>query len=332
MTPPVRRHVITVAAALGGGLLFVYAIRDVGWSEVAAGIRRVGWGLLPILGLAGLRFVLRAEAWRSCMPRHVRIPFRQALAAYLAGDAIGNVTPLGLIASEPTKVFLVRHRLATREAASSLAIDMFVYSTSVAAVIGIGLIALLFTVALPGVWREAILAALAALVAGVAVAWRMLGGTWAPERGERPRWRARLAVLRESVLAFSAGAPRQLWRVFLLHLGFHAAAFLEVYIALQWLLVEAAPTLAQALVFTALDRLVIVAFKFVPFRIGVDEASSGGVADLLGWPSAVGVTLAILKKVRSLVWTAVGLLLIAAHPAQAGPAADPRGTEPARRT
>src|SRR5687768_4929924 len=140
-----RRYAVAVAAALGGAVLFAYAIRDVGWTEVAAGIRRVGWGLLPILGIAGARFVLRAEAWRRCMAADVRIPLRQALTAYLAGDAIGNITPLGLIASEPTKVFLTRHRLATRQAASSLALDVFVYSTSVVAMITIGLIALLVT-------------------------------------------------------------------------------------------------------------------------------------------------------------------------------------------
>jgi hypothetical protein len=125
----------------------------------------------------------------------------------------------------------------------------------------------------------------------------------------------------------------------LLHTAFHLLAFVEVYITLRWLLADASggvpgpgPTAAQALILTALDRLVIIAFKFVPFRIGVDEASSGGMAAVLGWPPAVGVALAIVKKVRSLAWTAIGLVLIARHPAQAGPASGLPGSEPARRT
>lgn len=330
MTPRVRRLTIAVTAALGGAVLFAYAVRDVGWAEVAAGIRRVGWGLVPILLLAGLRFVLRAEAWRRCMPPHLRIPFRQALTAYLAGDAIGNVTPLGLIASEPTKVFLTRHRLATREAASSLAIDVFVYSTTVVVMIAAGLAAVVATVPLPGGWPQALALGILMLAGGVVVAWRLLGGTWSEARGARPRWRARLSALRESILAFSAGQPARLRATFLLHAGFHACAFLEVFLTLGWLL-GAPPTLAQALIFTALDRVVIVAFKFVPFRIGVDEASSGGAALLLGWPPAIGVALAIVKKVRSLAWTGVGLLLIAAHPAHA-PAEDRRGIARAHQT
>jgi hypothetical protein len=320
MRPRARRHILAAAAATGGIVLFAYAIRNVGWPDVAAGIRRVGWGLVPILALSGFRFVLRAECWRRCMAPDARIPLAQAFTAYLAGDAIGSVTPLGLIASEPTKVFLTRHRLATREAASSLALDLFLYSVSVVAVIGVGLVALLAAVPLPIGWREAIVVAVLALAAGVAMAFRLVGGTWAADRGPRPEWRARLAGLRQSVLAFSAGHPARLWRVFLLHLGFHTLAFLEVFLTLRWIVGDV--SVAQALVFSALDRLVIVAFKFVPFRIGVDEASSGGLAMLLGWGAAAGVTLAIVKKVRSLAWTGVGLLLIAAHPARGAPATD----------
>jgi hypothetical protein len=335
MTPRVRRRVVTVVSALGGAFLFAYAVRGVGWSEVAAGIGRVGWGLIPILSLGGVRFVLRAEAWRRCMPPEGRIPFHQALTAYLAGDAIGNVTPLGLIASEPTKLFLIRHQLATRPAAASLAIDVFVYSASVVVMIALGLVAVLASVQLAAAWRAAIVVALILLAAGAGVGWRLLDGTWTPARGARPQWRARLASLRESVRAFSEGRSGRLQPVLMLHGAFHACAFAEVYLALLLLLPPAAgsgPTMAEAFIFTALDRLVIVIFKFVPFRIGVDEASSGGVAVLLGWPAATGVALAVVKKVRNLVWTGVGLLLIAGHPAQATPAADPHETGPARRT
>jgi hypothetical protein len=343
-----QRLLAGIIAAVAGALLFTYAIRDVGWAPVAAGIRRVGWGLTAILALAGIRFVLRAEAWRRCMAPDVRIPLRQAWMAYLAGDAIGNITPLGLVASEPTKVFLTRHRLATRQAASSLALDVFIYSMSVVAMITIGLIALVATLPLPGGWREGLVAGGLLLAAGAAVAWRLVGGTWDAAKGPRPAWRARLASLRESVLAFSAGHPGRLWGVFLLHALFHLCAFLEVYVTLWWLLpgspegaaavsagrvsAGGGPTLAQALIFSALDRVIIVLFKFVPFRIGVDEASSGGMAALLGWGTATGVTLAILKKVRSLAWTGVGLLLIASHPARGAPAADPPGSVRVHRT
>lgn len=317
-----RHPLFVLAAALAGAVLFTYAIRNVGWANVLSGINRVGWGLVPILALAGLRFLLRAAAWRLCMPPHAQFTLGQAFAAFLSGDAVGNVTPLGLLASEPTKLFLIRHRLATREAASSLAVDFVIYSMSAVTMIAVGATVLLVTVPLSLGLREILIGVLLALGLAIAGAFRVLGGTWKAERGERPPWRARLASLRDSVLAFSAGHPTRLWRIFGLDLLFQAVAVTEVFLTLRWLLPEP-PTVAEAIMFSALDRAIIISFKFIPFRLGIDEMFSGGMATLLGWPNLTGVTLALIKKVRSIAWVGVGLILIAAHPSQGAPGTDP---------
>jgi len=78
--------------------------------------------------------------------------------------------------------------------------------------------------------------------------------------------------------------------------------------------------------FSALDRAVIIAFKFIPFRLGIDETATGGMAGLLGWHPSTGVALAVIKKVRSIAWVGVGLILIAAHPSPAAPESDPPET------
>jgi hypothetical protein len=324
-----RRLIVPIAAALVGGLLFTLAIRSVGWTAVLSGINRVGWGLVPILALAGLRFVLRAAAWRLCMPPHARLTLGQAFAAFLSGDAVGNVTPLGLLASEPTKFFLVRHRLATREAASSLAVDFVIYSMSAVTMIVVGLIVLLATKPLSLGWREIAIASLLVLIVVVFGVWRLAAGTWKFDRGPRPGWRARLASFRESVLEFVASHPERLWRVFLLDLVFQAVAVLEVFLTLRWLLPEA-PTITEAVMFSALDRAVIIAFKYVPLRLGIDELFGGGMAGFLWGLPAIGVTLALIKKVRSIFWIGVGLILIAAHPSRGGPEMDPPGNGSAR--
>ena len=317
-----RRLFVPVAAALVGLVLFSYAIRSVGWSTILDGIGRVGWGMVPILALAGLRFVLRAAAWRLCTPPHARLTLPQAFAAFLSGDSVGNVTPLGLFASEPTKLFLIRHRLATREAASSLAADFVIYSTSAVTMIVVGLTLLLVTQPLSLGVREIVAAVLVVLAGVIYALWRLVGGTWKSDSGPRPPWRARLAAIRDSVLAFAATHPERLWRVFLLDLTFQTVAVMEVFLTLSWLLPEP-PSLVEAVMFSALDRAVIIAFKFVPFRLGIDEFTAGGMAGFLWGLPAIGVTLALIKKVRSIFWVGVGLVLIAAHPSQGAPGTDP---------
>jgi glycosyltransferase 2 family protein len=288
--------------------------------------------LVPILLIAGLRFVLRAAAWRLCTPAGTRLPLGRAFMVFLAGDAIGNITPLGLIASEPTKVFLVRHHLATRESVTSLALDNLVYSSSVIAMVIIGAVVMLQNVSMPFAWREWGVAALAALVLlGIAGARIVRRGFGWNARTDSPI-RQRLAQLRASMLEFSAGQPTRLWRALAVDMTFHALAVFEVYLTLRWLLGSSAPTFTEALLFEVLNRVVTVAFKFVPLRVGVDEAVSGAFAPLLAVSSTAGVALAVIRKVRNLFWMGIGLALIAVHHAQGAPATDRRETVPAHRT
>lgn len=333
MSPRRRQHVLFVTAALGGFLLFAWAARRAGISEIVDGIRRVGWGLVPILALGGLRFVLRAEAWRLCAPRGRRLSFRQAFTAFLSGDAVGNVTPLGLLASEPTKVFLTRHHLATRESVSTLAVDNLIYVCSVVTVIASAGILMLVTVPMPFAWREWGWVSLVVLLAAAIAAARAVRGRSGLGQLMPAAWRERLAAARASVLEFSSGRPLRLWRVFALDMAFHAVAVVEAYLALRWLLGTASPSLREALLFEALNRVITVVFKFVPFRVGVDEASSGALAPLLGINPVVGVSLAVVRKVRNLFWAAIGMAFIAFHyHVQGVPATDPRESASVRRT
>jgi len=313
---PGLRAVVTSVAALAGAALFVYAVRRAGTAEILDGVRRVGWGLVVVLAFAGLRFAIRAECWRACLPPATSLSRPRAFSAFLAGDAVGSVTPLGLLASEPTKVLLTRHHLATREALSSLALENLIYAGSVVVMVGAGVAVLLATVSLPRPWFATVAIGLVALVAAPFVVIRLMRGTWDEQRGARPRWRQRLASLREDVHRFSDGHPRRLGRVFALDLAFHGLAVAEVFLTLVWVLGDRSPTLIQAVAFEALNRVVTVAFKFVPFRVGVDELSSGALASVLTINPAAGVTLAVVRKVRNLVWAGVGLVLVAAHPAR----------------
>ena len=330
---------LTLAGALGGLVLFTYAVRRAGVGEIVDGVGRVGWGLVPILLIAGLRFVLRAEAWRLCTPAGARLPLLRALMVFLAGDAIGNVTPLGLIASEPTKVFLIRHHLATRESVTSLALDNVVYIGSIILIVAVGVVVMLANVPLSFEWREwsiAILAALALVsVVGIRVFRNGLGWGAGAESKDLVRsatLRHTIATLRASMLEFSAGHPMRLWRALIVDMGFHGLAVFEAYLTLRWLLGSRAPTFTEALLFEVLNRVVTVVFKFVPFRVGVDEAASGAFAPLLAVSSTAGVALAVIRKVRNLFWSGIGLALIAAYHGQAAPATDRRETVPAHRT
>ena len=326
-----RQRVLAVVAALGGAVLLAYAVRRAGVDQIVESARRLGWGFLAILGLAGARLFLRACAWRLCTPSRARLSVGRAFSAFVAGDAVGNLTPLGMAASEPTKAFLVRHRLATNESIASLAIDNLVYAASIATMLMMGLVVALASVPLPIEGRDVSIGVLVALVVGAAVTMRLLRGTWSPEGGPRPPWRESLSRVRQSVVAFWSASPTRVVQAFAFDMAFHVLAVYEIFLTLGWLF-GGRPTMTQALVFEVLNRAVTVAFKFIPFRVGVDEALNGALAPVMGLHPAAGVTLALVRKVRNLAWTGVGLLLIAAAPARVAPGSDPQGSAPVRRT
>src|SRR5687768_9886908 len=76
----------------------------------------------------------RAGAWRGCI-QDGRLRFRDAFSAVLAGDTAGNLTPLGVFASEPTKILMTRAQLSTVTSIASVAIENAFYTASVLGVL-----------------------------------------------------------------------------------------------------------------------------------------------------------------------------------------------------
>src|SRR5438105_12597346 len=138
-----------VVTALGGLALLVWVVMKAGPAEIAADVRQVGWGLALIVALGGLRFLLRAVAWRLCLDPPHRLHLKDAFAAVICGDAIGNLTPLGPLVGEPAKAAFVRGRVALTPALTALAIENVLYTLSAAAMIAAGMVALLVRFQLP---------------------------------------------------------------------------------------------------------------------------------------------------------------------------------------
>src|SRR5919107_5527441 len=143
--PSKRLKPIGIVFALFGLLLFVYFLWKAGPGEVASGIRKLGAGFLLVLLVSGLRYVVRTLGWVLCFTGKDRLRFRDAFRAYVVGDAMGNLTPLGLVASEPTKAALVRDKVPLLTAISALAVQNLFYSLSVALFILSGIVVLLLS-------------------------------------------------------------------------------------------------------------------------------------------------------------------------------------------
>lgn len=309
---------------LAGVALFVWLVWWVGPAQIWAGFRQIGWGLLLIIAIAGLRFVLRAAAWIRCLepPHTLRLP--DAFAAAVSGDALGNLTPLGPIVGEPAKAAFVRARVPLGAALTALAIENVLYTLSVAAMIAAGTIALLLHANLEAPVREAGLLAIAGIFAlYVAVVWllwrrpavlsRALAGL--SRRASSARWGARIAkvqALERDIYTFASRRRAALAPLVATELGFHALGVLEVHVTL-WLLLGAPPPVLTSFILETVNRLINVVFKIVPLQVGVNEAGSALTTQILGLGTMPGLTLGIVRKARMLFWTIVGTALLVRH-------------------
>jgi len=325
--------VIRLLTAILGAALLTYTIRQVGWDAVIAGITSVGWWFLVILILGATRMAVRARAWMACaeepgvrnqepgsspQPEARSLPFGAAFGAMMAADALGNLTPLGLLASEPAKMMIARRRVSTVTSIASVTIENAFYTVSVAIVLLTGTWFFFQRADVPATleyFAEAIV--VGAVVGSVAFLWAAR---------TRPAVLSRLAPI-ITKLAGRADAPAEalrevetriygvlqwpvarLARVAVWEVAFHVAAVAEVWIVLRLLPGGSGTTLTDAFLMESAGRFVTVAFKFIPYRLGVDEAGSGAVAQVLGFGPVTGVTLALIRRIRILCLNVFGII------------------------
>jgi hypothetical protein len=305
-----------ITTALGVALL-AWLVARIGVRPILDGARQVGWGFAAILAISAVRLGARAYAWTRCLAAPYTLSLGEAFTAGLCAEAIGSLTPLGLVASEPARAAFVAPRIPIGAALAAVAAENLFYSLSAAVLIAAGMVAFLAGFTLPGDLRRA---SAVSLVAMLVLAAAMIAALWLSARRI-----AVVAALAGRVLGASrAGRLRALERrvhaaldldrgrlaaIAAAEALFHLAGVAEVHVTL-WLLLGDAPPVLISFVLEAVNRVINVIFRFVPLRLGVDEAGTALVTRIVGLGIAAGVTLALVRKARVLVWSAAGTLVM----------------------
>ena len=320
-----RARVAPLATAAVGVLLLIWLLWSSDLSQVWVGLRRVGWAILGIIAIAGLRFGVRAAAWIRCLEPPHRLRFADAFNAVICGDALGNATPLGPLVSEPAKVAFVRERVPLGPAFTALAIENVFYTLSVAAVIAAGITALLLRGGLDDrIQMAAELGIAMVLALYVMVTWALVRQpallSRTLDRASRVLRSASLQrriggvrQLEEDIYSFAARRRGVVGGIIAAELVFHALGVLEVFLTL-WLLRGAPPSLATAFILETANRLITVVFKFVPMQqAGFNEAGTVLAGQVLGVGTDTAAALAIVRRVRMLFWQLAGTVLLLRH-------------------
>jgi Lysylphosphatidylglycerol synthase TM region len=318
-----RRKGVTpfgVISLLLGLALFGYFVRKAGLDQILEGIGRLGAGFLLVIAISSIRQIARSLAWTLCMEAPIKLRFRDALRARIMGDAIGNILPFaGFLVSEPAKPALIRDRVPLMAGFSALAVENLFYALSVALFIFSGMVALLLSFTLPKGLRLVSIITLVVIVLVIAFGTlliakrlRFISGTagFLNRRGLNEKWVEKGRTLEEKIYGFYQNNSSRFVPILLLEACFHLAGVTEIYVTLSFISPDFAPTFLTAFILESVNRVITVAFKFIPLRMGADEAGTGRVSKVLGFTMTTGVTLAIVRKGRDVFWAATGMILL----------------------
>ena len=309
-----------IVFAVLGLALFAYFVKKAGIGQIAGGIQRLGAGFLLIIAISAVRQVVRSLAWSLCVEAPYRLGFWDAFRARVMGDAIGNVLPFASFAiSEPAKPVLIRDRVPLMAGFSAIAIENLFYGLSVAVFIFSGMVALLLSFSLPKGLRLASIITLVIILLAVALGTlfirkqlRFISGTtrFFHRRGLNEKWVEKGRTLEDRIYGFYQRNRARFLPILLLEACFHLAGICEIYVTLSFISPDQPPTFLTAFILESVNRVITLAFKFIPLRMGVDEAGTGKVSKALLFTEATGVTLAIVRKARDVFWAGVGMAML----------------------
>ena len=297
-------------------------------AAIFGSISRLGWRLAVIACFPfAIITAFDTLGWYFAF-LHPRVPFRTLLAARLAGEAFNLTTPTASLGGEAVKAWLLRGRVPLDESVLSVVVA----KTTI--MIGQGLFLLVGIVitwlAAPSDsrllgWMLWLLAVEVLAIVGFLLAQIQGGFGWVPRvLGRiglgRSRHRETVARLDRGLAWFYRKEPRRL----VLSIGFHFIAWLlgslEAYLILNFLGLEV--SLETATIIEALGTAVRFATFLVPASLGALEGGFVATFTALGLAPSAGVAFGLARRVREVVWIAVGFAIFAVI--RPGPAEEAR--------
>lgn len=321
--PSTRRQVLrrTLAVIFGAALL-TYLIKRLGPNKLVESISTLGWGLALIIALGGVSHIVKAWAWRMTLAGwRGRVSFSRMLQLRMASEAVGQLGVLGHLFGEGLRVSGFDPSIPIDNRISSVILDRTLFIVTGAIVSGVGVLAGLLIVSLTHALRLyaalfafTLISVLSIVTLALLKRWPVLSRSARAIGRLRPlsrRWESMLPLIHSvenKLFDFHRYTPGAFWASLALNLACHGMAVLEVYLVL-WLLGVKIGFLG-ALVFEALTKLVNAVGTFNPGNIGTYEGGNILIAGMFGLNSAIGLAVAVTRRLRAIFWAAIGGLFL----------------------
>jgi hypothetical protein len=310
-----------------GAALFAWLVYRLGPATILESFRVLSWRLVPLIVFPCLALKLfDALAWRAAFPRS-GVPLMPLLASILAGQAVASTTPTGALGRNATMAWMVRDRVRIRDSLSSLIIVQTTSTASQGLFLLLGIVlarwALPSSPPLVRIMEWLLLLEALAVTGFVAVQMRgvlagghgllgRLGFSGGAGVGEAA------ADIDRALVSFYRHQPRRLMLSLVYNFLGWVTRAAETWLILY--LIGAGVSVYMALILEAFATGISFATFFLPMDIGVEEGGAVATFLALGLSGATGLSFSLVRRVREVAWTALGLLLLAGdrRPSPAG--------------
>jgi glycosyltransferase 2 family protein len=282
-------------------------------AAIGASIAHLGWRLLIVLAFPmTLVTLFDTLGWRFAFS-HDRVGLATLVPARLAGEAFNMTTPTAALGGEAVKTWLLRGRVPTDEAVSSVIVAKTTITISQGLLLLLGVVLAWTSLAADSRIVRAMewLVALEVLALGAFVVVQTRGLAARAARilarvgMSRFDGHATLGRIDERLATFYSKRPARLT----LSIGCHFVAWLlgavEAWLIL-WLL-GTPVSLVTATVIEAFGTGIRFATFLVPGSVGVLEGGYAATFAALGLGSTTGVSFSLVRRIREAVWIALGL-------------------------
>jgi uncharacterized protein (TIRG00374 family) len=316
---PLRKLLRWLLTGVGVGV-FLYLVYRMGWRNILDNISHFGGWFAVILLVQMVWVVLQAASWYIIQNRlFQRAHLLFFVRIKIISDTMNTVLPTANLGGDAMRAFLVKPRIPLKEGVAGIMVDKTVESIAGALFMACGiLITILFFPIPQALMMPAVVCLLALLPAIALLVFFQFRGFYRSAMsffGWIPAVR-RLLQKKEEMLRILDENMRRLYQrngvYILLAVGLHFAARLvgvfEVLIVLRVLhqpvgflgswFISAAVTIANTILF------------IVPGHWGVQEGMYVLVLKTMYFSGSVGLSLAVIRRIRRIFLLAFGLLLL----------------------
>ncbi|MBR6828037.1 MAG: flippase-like domain-containing protein, partial [Prevotella sp.] len=298
------------------------------FNQVWEGVTLAGYWFLAVIALWGFLYIFNTAAWwiiiRSQDEKEKpNFSFWWLYKITVSGFALNYATPGGLMGGEPYRIMSLSPKIGTERASSSVILYVMTHIFSHFWFWLISVPLYLLTQPLTPLIVPILIAVTAFCLAAI---WFFLRGykrgiavtgmsilshfpmvkRWAAPFFERNR--ERLAEIDQQIAALHNQNPRTFVMAVLLELSCRIVSSLEIFFIL--LVIMPNVNFVQCILILAFTSLFANMLFFMPLQLGGREGgflmSTGG----LGMTARAGIFVALLVRLRELIWTAIGLVLI----------------------